>query len=262
MRRDDNGYIVVETIASFLLFTFLMVSILSLINLTAVQARIHNALTQSAETISMYSYVLELTGAAPHLKNLSGKADHVDAEANAFKGSLNDVLDGLNSIRTGGATKANVDQVYHGGMELYDRTSGWINDTISDPKSTIQYLLSYGAQTGIDFAFEAVVRQYVSHFLSNGSMSGDEFLQAFDVVGGTNGLDFYSFNLFSLSQSGVNNSRMLTADGDVKLVVQYDLDYSFGALPLPKEVRTLHITQEAKTKAWLGGYGEGYSGAD
>lgn len=260
MRRDEKGYIVVETIGSFLLFTLLMVSILTLINLAAVQARIHNALTQTAETISMYSYVLELTGAAPHLKNLAGKADQVDTEANAFKSSLNKVLDGVSSIRAGNVTRANADMVYQGGAEVYDRASGWVNDTIADPKSTLQYLLDYALQSGVDVAFEAVARQFMAHYLRNGSMSADDFLTAFDVEDGMDGLDFYSFAMFSLSESGKNNSRLLTADGDVKLVVQYELEYVFGALPLPSEMKTLHITQQAKTRAWLGGYGEGYSG--
>lgn len=259
MRRDEKGYIVVETIGAFLLFTLLMASILSLINLTAVQARIHNALTQTAETISMYSYVLDLTGAAPHLQNLAGKADHVDAEANEFKDGLNKVIDGVNGIRSGSMTKTNADLVYQGGIEVYDKASDWINDTISDPKTTLQYILDYTMQSGIDIAFEAVSRQYMAHFLNNGDMSADDFLKALDVVDGMEGLDFYSFTLFSLSESGKNNSRLLTEDGDVRLVVQYELNYTFGGLPLPEKLKTLHITQEARTKAWLGGYGEGYS---
>ena len=41
MRRDERGYIVVETIGSFLLFVLAVTSILSLINIVAVQARVH-----------------------------------------------------------------------------------------------------------------------------------------------------------------------------------------------------------------------------
>ena len=62
MRKDENGYIVVETIGAFTLFVFFVASILALINIVALQARVHNAITQAAQTVSMYSYVLELTG--------------------------------------------------------------------------------------------------------------------------------------------------------------------------------------------------------
>ena len=63
MKKDDNGYIVVETIFSFTLFVFLIISILSIINIVTVQARVHYAITQAAETISMYSYTLDAMGA-------------------------------------------------------------------------------------------------------------------------------------------------------------------------------------------------------
>ena len=49
MKRDEGGYIVVETITSFLLFVLLNISILSLINIVTVQSRIHYAVTQAAE---------------------------------------------------------------------------------------------------------------------------------------------------------------------------------------------------------------------
>jgi hypothetical protein len=60
MRNDESGHIVVETIGAFIPFVFLVISILSLVQLSATQARIHNALTQTALTISMYSYIIEV----------------------------------------------------------------------------------------------------------------------------------------------------------------------------------------------------------
>ena len=76
----------------------------------------------------------------------------------------------------------------------------------------------------------------------------------FGVSGGIDDLEFYQ--LKNLSLVGSRNSTLLTSSGDVKLVVEYDVDYSFGALMLP--FSKLHITQEVMTKAWLGGTGEGY----
>ena len=51
MKRDENGYIVVETIGCFVLFVFLMTSILSLINIVTLQARVHYALTFDWQTL-------------------------------------------------------------------------------------------------------------------------------------------------------------------------------------------------------------------
>ena len=98
MRRDERGYIVVETIGSFLLFVLAVTSILSLINIVAVQARVHYAITQAAQTVSMYCYVLDVAGAADHLVASAGQAQTVQVESDAFKENLNGLLDGLESL--------------------------------------------------------------------------------------------------------------------------------------------------------------------
>lgn len=67
MRRDEKGYIVVETIGCFILFLFLNASILSLINIVTIQARVHYAMTQAAEAVSMYTYTLDTLGFAEHI---------------------------------------------------------------------------------------------------------------------------------------------------------------------------------------------------
>ena len=233
MRRDERGYIVVETIGSFLLFVLAVTSILSLINIVAVQARVHYAITQAAQTVSMYCYVLDVTGAADHLVASAGQAQTVRVESDAFKENLNGLLDGLESL--------DPDQVGAKGQAALD-----------------QVLLNYGLQEGENALFEQLIRPLVGRYLANGDMSGDECLKAFHVSEGLEGLDFYDFSLTSLEPSGANDSTLLTADGDVKIAVQYDVDYTFGALLMPAGTPKLHVSQVVLTKAWLGGKGEGY----
>ena len=95
------------------------------------------------------------------------------------------------------------------------------------------------------------MKAMVGRYLSNGAMTGDEFLKAFGVEEGLDGLTFYDFD------GAGNDSILLDADGNVKLAVRYEVNYTFGALPLPFEP-SLKISQVVKTKAWLGGSGEGY----
>ena len=120
MRRDERGYIVVETIGSFLLFVLAVTSILSLINIVAVQARVHYAITQAAQTVSMYCYVLDVTGAADHLVASAGQAQTVQVESDAFKENLNGLLDGLESL--------DPDQVGAKGQAALDQVQGWADD--------------------------------------------------------------------------------------------------------------------------------------
>ena len=250
MAKDDRGYIVLETISAFLLFTLLVVAILSLISIVTVQARIHSALTQTCQTISMYSYVLDLSGAAPHIQNNSAKSGAVQGQIDTFKSNVNGLLDGIESLKP--------DQVGEKGEAVLNQAWAGIDYAVSDPKSMIQYVLNYGLSQAGSMAFGELVRPLVGRYLTNGELSADQYLKNYGVVGGLEGLEFYSFDTFDLSSSGANDSLLLDANGNVKIVVQYDVAYSFGALILPFEEPKLHVTQEVVTKAWLGGDGEGY----
>jgi hypothetical protein len=250
MSKDEHGYIVVETTISFMLFVLLNLSILSLINIVTVQARIHYAMTQAAETISMYTYTLDAMGVADHLVTSAQKAEKAESEINTFKSNVNSVISALESLDISG--------LYTAGQTTYSQVSSFAGSVQDDPEGMLQLFLNYGVQEGLDILFEQAVRPLVGRYLTNGEMSGDEYLTAAHVVGGLSGLDFNDFDLLDLKTTSSNDSRFLTGDGDVKLVVKYKIDYTFGALPLP--FTELEITQEVITKAWLSGYGEGYTG--
>lgn len=244
MTKDENGYIVLETISAFLLFTLLIIAILSIISIVTVQARIHYALTQTCETVSMYSYVLDLTGAASHIQNNSAKAGKVQGEKDKFESNVNGLLDGIKGL--------DPDQIGEKGEAILNQVDDVAGKAAADPKNFIQHLLNYGLNQAGSQAFELLVRPLVGRYLTNGELSGDQYLRNYGVIDGLAGLDF--------SQLGGHNSELLNADGNVKIVVQYDVEYSFGALILPFDEPKLHITQEVMTKAWLGGEGKGYTG--
>lgn len=250
MKRNEGGYIVVETIASFLLFVLLNISILSLINIVTVQSRIHYALTQAAETVSMYTYTLNVMGVTDHITENARKASKVEDSINTVKTHINDVIDAVD--------KLNASDAIEGGKALYNDATSAIDSVKEDPEAAFQYFLNYGLQEGLDELFAQALRPLVGRYLANGSMSGDQFLKTFHVEGGLNGLKFNDFDAFDLQTTKSNDSRFLTGDENVKIVLEYDIDYTFGALPLP--FAKLHITQEAMTRAWLNGAGKGYTG--
>ena len=170
MGKDERGYIVVETIGSFLLFVLLVLSILSLINIVAVQARIHYALTQAAQTISMYSYTLDVIGVADAVANNAAQAERVEQESDEFKQNLSQLFDGFESL--------DIAEIGSSGEALADQTGGWASDAAADPESSIQALLNYALRESGNAVFGDLVRPLVGHYLYNGSMSGEEYLQA------------------------------------------------------------------------------------
>ena len=251
MVKNEDGYIVVETIGAFVPFVLLVISILSLVNIVAVQARVHYALTQAANTLSMYSYTLEVLGVANSLTTLDSKADKTTMEKSALRGDINGVLAGIDSFSSAnGATS--------GGVDDEKQTHGSTERAVGDPKEVIQLLMNYGINELRNEVFEQLARPLVGRYLSNGEMSGDEYLQRGMVVNkktGTTGLDALEF--YQFSNFGLGNSTLIDSDGNVKLTVEYEIEYTFGGLPLPFKP-TLRITQTVSTKAWLNGSGKGY----
>jgi len=243
LHHNRHGYIVVETIGSFILFVLLIISILSLVNIVALQARLHYALTQSAQTLSIYSYILEVTGTADHLTNLAAKADKTRLKTADLQASVNGIIDGFTSL--------DPTEIGRQGQDFYSITASWLDD----PQETIQLLVDYGLDEAKNIILiETILRPLMGRYLSNGNMDGDTYLKSVNVRDGLAGLNFYSYDLKTL---GTANSLLIDSNGDIKLVIRYEVDYMFGALPLPFEPK-LQITQTVKTKAWLGGKGKGY----
>jgi len=221
--NEPNGYIVVETVGVFLPFLLLVISILSLVNIVTLQARVHNALTQTANTLSMYSYVLKATGAADGLMA-------ADNKATSSGESIRAVIDGINFLSKGHGIS--------GGTE--NRALEVIEEAIGDPKSIIQMLANYGLGELRGLATEQLVRPFVMRFLASNEMTGEEYLNSVRVI---------NFDL--------RDCVIVDRNGNIKLTANYEIEYTFGALRLPFGP-TLRITQTAVTKAWLGGSGEGY----
>jgi hypothetical protein len=249
IRKDESGHIVVETIGSFVPFLLLVISILSLVNIVAVQARVHYALTQAAGTLSMYCYTLEATGMADDLTLLSGQAAKARKGIADMKQDINDVIDGIENL-------SNVAGAVAAGERVVTRAYGWAGSALEDPKEALRILLSLTIDDFASAAFEQLARPMVGRYLANGDLSGDEYLTRMRVVNsatGRKGLQALEFN----QAKGGRASSLLDSDGNVRLTVQYEIEYTFGGLPLPF-TPTLRITQTAVTKAWLGGSGKGY----
>ena len=251
MRKDQNGYIVVETIGCFVLFVMLMASILSLINVVTLQARVHYAITQAAQTLSMYCYAFETMGVADEMMTIAGTNEKIEEGADELKGNITGVIDGIMNLSP--------DQIGASGEAAIDQVSGWASAVEADPKAALQNIIQYGIGEASKKVFEELVLQpLVGRYLANGGMSGDEYLKMFGVEKGVNGLDFYDFSTLDLTTTGNNASVLLTSDGNVKICVRYDVSLRFFDAVIPFTEPKLHITQEAVTRAWLGGRGEGY----
>ena len=199
--KDEKGHIVVETIGTFIPLVLLMISILSLVNIVAIQARMHYAITHAAKTISILSYSLKAFD---------------KQESGTTLGSIDSVFNGINAVSGNNITNNNE------GMSL------------------IEELVDFGKSRLKGYVSGAFVRLLVERYLENDGVSGREYLKRF----GIKDLDFSS-------------SILIDENENVKLTVQYEVDYTFGALPLPFGPG-LKVTQTVITKTWQSGSGDGY----
>ena len=262
-KENDDGYIVIETVGAFIPFLLLVISILSLVNIVALQARMHHALTQAACALSMYGYGLEVTGVANNLTSLANKSYRLEYAGGAIKDDISSVMRGINAF-TDGSDAVTAGNAASAGVEAAKRIYDWGEEIVDDPVGVLQLFLNYGVSGLLNRLFEELARPLVGSYLANGDLTGDEYLRRAGVVStngtgvvGARGLAALRFH----DNSGETpcNSVMIDRHGNVKLVVHYEVEYTFGGLKLPFSP-TLKITQTVVTKAWLNGSGRGYWG--
>jgi len=92
IKNDTRGYIVVETILAFIPFTMAMLAIVMLINVVSAQSRVHYALTQTANELSVLSYLNHDSGRRPRTQaTLQSAMSMLNSFSNIFP-----LLDSMN----------------------------------------------------------------------------------------------------------------------------------------------------------------------
>lgn len=250
MKKDENGYIVVETLGAFIPFILLIMAILSFVNIVTLQSRIHYALTQTANTMSVYCYVLEVTGIADKFVKNDEAANKAAEDVEKVKSYINEVIDGINTL--------SIEKVIPS-SDVIDMGE----DIIDNPKEFIEELIKAGLNSAVskarNAAFGELSRLLMGRYLSNGTVSGDEYLKSVNVFNSkTNSRGLAALQFYDLSEIGSkNDSVLIDSNGDVKITVKYEIESRYLSIILPFKPK-VSITQTVKTKAWLNGSGKGY----
>ena len=272
MKQDRRGFIVIEATISMTLLIFFMTLLLSLISVVTLQARMHFAITQTAITISRYSYIFEVTGIANRLVHLDagsqGRRDQIRGAVDTTRQSINaagdfiaDISDRDNLSLEDGLEIA--DDALSNVMPWIENPDAFVQDVnrlIDATRTTAGNMVTESVHYLWRFLTEAMVRPLIGHYLNNGDMSGDQYLISANVIGGLNGLRFsypdhgsFLGNLWgSLTGEGGHQTIILDRYGNIQIFVQYDVELFFGILPLP--FTRLTINQSVTTKAWLSGF--------
>ena len=150
MLKNENGAIIVETIFSWLFFTFLVLSIITLINITTKQIRIHYAITQTANELAMYSHILYATGLSGHIMSAAGAGETV-------QGQIDNVLD-----------MGNLDTVF----DAIGPFSETVGEVLEDPRQALRNLVAFGLDAAGNYiAQELLMRPRIERHLTGSGIN-------------------------------------------------------------------------------------------
>ncbi len=248
MRKDNQrGAIVVEATITLTAFVFTIFTILSLVNVYFIQARMSVALNSAAKEISQYSYLYYAFGINEYDAQKSEGTE--DSKLTAEKtidgvGSmLNSLSEAQNSIETGDFETL-VSEINDATTDVDSLVSMYADKLADDPKGFILGMGKMAASEFIESNVKAVLGQVLAKtFMQKNLMAypGDDpdaFLRRYRVVDGMDGLDF---QYTSLMAYGTSNQIQLCVTYDVSIIKLLNMDFTFT------------FRQVAKTTAWGNG---------
>ncbi len=265
--KSDSGVVTVEATISLSAFMFLMVTLLTIINICVVQAKVVNAINATAKEISQYTYLYSLTGLNSVQSQLAQNGDLTQEQINGVIGGVQDTfaqLDGLqgnlDNTKSQAATAfssgnfdldalaSNVEDIKNNLSNVQSSASGTmeqIEKMAENPKQLIFGLASMAGSDLWDVAKSRIIAASLAnvmsrkHFISGSKDEVNSYLAGLGVVPRDNG-NYIDFTRSTLFPKG-SNIITITADYDVKVIALLPIDFTF------------HFCQTSITYGWMCG---------
>ena len=244
--RKEKGAIVVEATISLTAFIFAIFTILSIVNICFIQAKISIALNTAAKEISQYSYLYYALG----VDNLESKFSEGTADS---KQLAKDTIDGVGTFMSslsGAATSVEsgdfdnmVAELEKGTTSVESLVTKYSEKLKNDPKG---FILGMGKMAANDLVGKgkALLAQVLAKtFMEKNLMSSpgddaDAYLKRYRVVDGMDGLDF---RYTSFLADGKSDEIQLVVTYKIRVIQLLNFEYDFT------------IRQCCKTTAWDNG---------
>ena len=257
--KSESGSVTVEATISLSAFMFAIVTLLTIVNICIVQARMSYAINTTAKEISQYSYLYALTGLNESQSGLAEAGSNDTLPINNLFNDINTVyteIEGLND---------DSDSDGSGGSKVEDITAKWdqisktlqdggtaisndIEDIANNPKQIIFGVAKLAGNKTMDLAKSKLIMEPLAkamckkHLVSSKGGSVDAYLKSLGVVPSASG-SYYKgldFNGSTLFPNGSNEIKICVSY-DVKVIALLPIDFSF------------HFEQTAITHGWLAG---------
>ena len=258
--KDESGSVTVEATISLSVFMFAIVTILTIVNICIVQAKMSIAINASAKELSHYSYLYSLTGIHSGHQQLAEAAGKHQGDIDGVLSDVNTVFTEIQNIGKGkngeeGGSPQDVTAMLDGLESSYTNISEaggslkeQLEELAKDPKSLAMGLVKIAGNDAWNATMSRLIAAPLAKGLckknltpkSGGDVEG--YLKYLGVVPAANGsyIDGLDFSQSSLFVDGSNEIR-ITVSYDVKIIPLLPLDFSF------------HFTQTAVTHGWLTG---------
>lgn len=255
----DSGAIVVEAIISLTSFVFAIVTVLTVVNICLIQARMAHAINTTASEISQYSYLYSLTGfnQAENEIYQAGKLDTQQAEE--ILPQINTVYNEIENLAGSGLKSdddigtilsswddaaGSIDNIEQAGSKIY----GEIQKIADDPKNLLFGIAKLASAEGFDLVKSRLIAAPLAkvfckkHLVSEKGGDVEAFLSSCGVVPAANGsyLDGLDFRRSELFPYGTP-------------VIKIRVEYDVKVIPLLPIKAEYHFCQTAITHGWLAG---------
>lgn len=257
--KSESGSVTVEATISLSAFMFAIVTLLTIINICTVQARISYAINTTAKEISQYSYLYALTGLNESQAELAEGGNKDILPINNLFNDIGNVyseiekLNDDNGAEGGAGAKveditAKWDQIAESLQNGGTAIAGDIEDIADNPKQIIFGVAKLAGNKTMDIAKSKLIMEPLAramckkHLVSNKNGSVEAYLKSLGIVPSASG-SYYKgldFNGSTLFPNGSNEIK-ISVSYDVKVIALLPIDFSF------------HFEQTAITHGWLAG---------
>ncbi len=244
--RNEKGAIVVEATIALTAFIFAIFTILSVVNICFIQAKIGVSLNTAAKEISQYSYLYYAFGA----DGLDAKLSEGTEES---KQLATDTIDGVGTFMDSLSNASNsaqsgdfdnmISSIQSGADNVDSLITQYADQLKDDPKG---FIIGMGKMAANELKEEGkvILAQILAktfmqkNLMSDAGDDPDAFLKRYKVVDGMDGLDF---DYTTFLAGGKSNEIQLVVTYDVQVIKLLNIDFKFK------------IRQCSKTTAWGNG---------
>lgn len=257
--KKENGSVTVEATISLSAFMFAIVTMLTIVNICIVQAKISYAIDTTAREISQYSYLYSLTGLNEREKEISEAGKAQTQDISSILSDVNTVYNEIENLgNTGNQSFDNIEDIMNawndvnGSVDNIQGAGSSIKSSIEniakDPKNLLFGIAKLGATEAFDLAKSRLIAEPLAKVMCKKNLVDEKggdvnaYLKFLGVVPSANGsyidgLDFSKSTLFPYGSSEIR----INVAYDVKVIALLPINFSF------------HFNQTAVTHGWLAG---------